>query len=110
MTCGRLCLELCSWFKFIKSSKVFNNRVQEETPKLSDQQRVMFVKQSRLSHATVCLLLREPRIEGKQARCHSTKVSEVLEKTNSNKVLKDFSMHARATAEVIGPVITVFFI
>ena len=47
------------------------------------------IQQSRLSHATVCLLLREPRFEGKQASCHSTKV---LEKTKSNRALKDFPM------------------
>ena len=40
----------------------------------SDQPRVRSVKQSRLSHATICLLLREPRFKGKQASCHLTKV------------------------------------
>ena len=37
----------------------------------SDQRRLRPVKQSTLSHATVCLLLRELRLEGKQASCHS---------------------------------------
>ena len=47
----------------------------------SDQRRVSSVKQSRLSRATVCLLLRELRFEGKQASCHS-RSTKVLEKKN----------------------------
>ena len=56
-----------------------------------DQQRVRSVKQSRLSHATVCLPLREPRFEGKQASCHS-RSTKVLEKNKNNRTFKDFSM------------------
>ena len=33
--------------------------------------RVRSFKHSRLAHITVCLLLREPRFDGKQASCHS---------------------------------------
>ena len=42
--------------------ELVKNRVQEQTPKRP-------TKQSRLSHAAVCLLLREPRFDGKQASC-----------------------------------------
>ena len=57
----------------------------------SDQQKVRSVKQSTLSHATVCLLLREPRIDGKQASCHS-QLTKVSEKTKNKRTFKDFSM------------------
>ena len=56
-----------------------------------DQQRVRSVKQSRLSHATVCLPLREPRFEGKQASCHP-RSTKVLEKNKTKRTFKDFSM------------------
>ena len=54
----------------------------------SDQQRVSSVKQWRLSHATVCFLLREPRFDAKQASCHPQS-TKVLEKNENNRTFKD---------------------
>ena len=53
----------------LKSILLFRTCQQKSNKKKlpSDQQRVRSVKQSTLSLATVCLLLREPRFEGKQA-------------------------------------------
>ena len=51
----------------------------------------IYLKQSRLSHATVCLPLREPRFEGKQASCHP-RSTKVLEKNKTKRTFKDFSM------------------
>ena len=64
---------------------------QEETPKRPTKSEARQAKQSRLSQATVCLMLREPRFDGKQASCHS-RSTKVLAKTKNNRTFKDFSM------------------
>ena len=46
---------------------------------------------NRDSLTLVCLLLREPRFDGKQASCHS-RSTNVLGKTKNNRTFKDFSM------------------
>ena len=55
----------------------------------SDQQRVKSIKQSKLSHATVCLLLSEPRFDGKQASCRS-RSTKVLEKNQKQQNIQRF--------------------
>ena len=69
-----------SFFPYKKITNLSTTEYKKKLP--SDRPRVRSVKQSRLSHAAVCLLLREPRFNGKQASCHSrsTKVSEKNQK------------------------------
>ena len=64
---------------------------QEETPKRPTKSEARQAKQSRLSQASVCLMLREPRFDGKQDSCHS-RSTKVLAKTKNNRTFKDFSM------------------
>ena len=66
--------------------ELVKNKVQEETPKRPTKNERSVNRESRLSHATVCLLLREPRFDGKQASCHS-RSTKVLEKNKNNRTL-----------------------
>ena len=78
----------------LKSTLLFQTSVSktEYKKKLpSDQRRVSSVKQLRLSHTAVCLLLREPRFWGKQASCFS-QLTKVLETTKNSRTFKDLSV------------------
>ena len=79
-------LALRNWMTAMMEMKMNNKK---KLP--SGQRRVRSVKQTRLPYTTVCLLLREPRFDGKQARYHKPS-TKVLEKTKNNRTFKDFSM------------------
>ena len=67
----------------------------EYKKKLSgDKQRLRSVKQSRLSHATVCLPLREPRFDGKQAT-----IDKSIRKDQKQQNIQRFS-NATASADL----------
>ena len=71
--------------------ELVKNRVQEETSKRPMKSEVK-VKLWRLSHSTVFLLLRKPRLDGKQVSSHSPSPEVLEKKTRTTEHSKIFSM------------------
>ena len=100
------CFEVISLSLHLNQPRYFeliNNRVEEQTPKRPTKSEVRQAIEI-LSRYSLFVQLREPRFEGKQASCLSTRV---LEKTKSNRGGKDFSMQERLL-KLSGIFITVF--